>query len=242
MPSDSPLLDVRHLSKIYVTSEVRTTAVHDATFSIARGEYVSIAGPSGCGKSTLLSLLGLLDEPSSGEYALDGRSTASLSRAERARLRARSIGFVFQSFNLIGSLTARENVELALKYQHLPPAERRARAGEALETVGIAHRANHYPSQMSGGQQQRVAVARAIAGRPLIVLADEPTGNLDTESGANIMALLKGLHAEGSTLCVVTHDPRYADDATRVLEMLDGRIAGERRNDLRHGGSSRAGL
>jgi putative ABC transport system ATP-binding protein len=195
---------------------------------IAQGEYVAIAGPSGCGKTTLLSILGLLDTPSSGEYELVGRPVASLSPAERARARNRRIGFVFQAFNLIGELTVAENVELPLVYGGYGADERKRRVKEALERVGMSHRIKHYPTQLSGGQQQRVAVARAIAGEPAILLADEPTGNLDSENGRQVMDLLAELHRAGSTICMVTHDPRYAEDARRAVHLFDGRMIGER--------------
>jgi putative ABC transport system ATP-binding protein len=196
----------------------------DVNLSIARGEYVSIAGPSGCGKSTLLSILGLLDTPSKGEYLLNGRPVATLPQSERARVRNREIGFIFQSFNLIGDLSVFENVELPLTYRGMGSAERRQRVHDALERVGMAHRAKHLPSQLSGGQQQRVAVARAVAGEPLILLADEPTGNLDSKSGESVMDLLKELHDVGATICIVTHDPRYARHAERSIHLFDGRV------------------
>jgi putative ABC transport system ATP-binding protein len=191
---------------------------------IGKGEYVAIAGPSGCGKSTLLSILGLLDSPSSGQYLLNGRPVAELGGAERARVRNREIGFIFQSFNLIGDLSVFENVELPLTYRGMKAAERRQRVAAALERVGMAHRAKHLPSQLSGGQQQRVAVARAVAGEPLILLADEPTGNLDSKSGEAVMDLLKELHQSGATICMVTHDPRYARHADRSIHLFDGRV------------------
>src|SRR6185436_16247401 len=194
---------------------------------IRTGEYVSIAGPSGCGKSTLLSILGLLDTPSAGSYSLKGTEVANLSFQDRARIRNREIGFIFQSFNLIGDLTVYENVELPLTYRGMGGSERKERVQAALERVGMAHRMNHYPSQLSGGQQQRVAVARAIVGKPLILLADEPTGNLDSKNGGAVMDLLKELHAEGATICMVTHDPRYASFADRTIHLFDGRIVEE---------------
>jgi len=203
---------------------VETHALSNVNVSIGRGEYVSIAGPSGCGKSTLLSILGLLDSPTQGSYALNSRPVATLKTSERARVRNREIGFIFQSFNLIGDLTVFENVELPLTYRGMRPAERRQRVSDALERVGMAHRAKHVPSQLSGGQQQRVAVARAVAGEPVILLADEPTGNLDSKSGEAVMDLLHELHQNGATICMVTHDPRYARHAQRTIHLFDGKI------------------
>ena len=194
---------------------------------IQEGEYVSIAGPSGCGKSTLLSILGLLDTPTEGNYILNGQPVAGLGFAERARIRNREVGFIFQSFNLIGDLTVYENVELPLTYRQMRSAERKQRVGEALEKVGMAHRTKHYPSQLSGGQQQRVAVARALAGKPSILLADEPTGNLDSKNGEAVMQLLDNLHRNGATICMVTHDPRFARHAGRTVQLFDGRIVAE---------------
>jgi putative ABC transport system ATP-binding protein len=219
-----PVIALRDLSKVFLTEDVETHALADITFEIERGDYVSIAGPSGCGKSTLLSILGLLDTPTRGSYALNDRPVAELSGAERARVRNREIGFIFQSFNLIGDLTVFENVELPLTYRGMTPQERRQRASHALERVGMAHRAKHLPSQLSGGQQQRVAVARAVAGEPVVLLADEPTGNLDSKSGEAVMELLQELHQTGATICMVTHDPRYARHATRHLHLFDGRV------------------
>ncbi|MFM2125911.1 MAG: hypothetical protein RL328_2362 [Acidobacteriota bacterium] len=221
---DSPLIQISNLSKVFLTDEVETHALANVSFDIKKGEYVCISGPSGCGKSTLLAILGLLDTPTSGDYLLNGRSVANLRTAERARIRNREIGFIFQSFNLIGDLTVTENIDLPLSYRGLPPAERKQRADSALERVGMSHRRNHYPSQLSGGQQQRVAVARALAGDPSILLADEPTGNLDSQNGEAVMELLKTLHAAGSTICMVTHDPRYAAHAQRVIQLFDGRL------------------
>ena len=218
------LISLNHVSKVFLTDEVETHALDAIDMTIGRGEYVSIAGPSGCGKSTLLSILGLLDTPTKGEYMLNGRSVASLGQAERARVRNREIGFIFQSFNLIGDLSVFENVELPLTYRGMGSTERRQRVHEALERVGMAHRAKHLPGQLSGGQQQRVAVARAVAGEPLILLADEPTGNLDSKSGEQVMDLLKELHDVGATICIVTHDPRYARHAERSINLFDGRI------------------
>ena len=226
MPSTGmpPVIKLAGVTKVFVTDEVETHALEAVHMEIARGEYVAIAGPSGCGKSTLLSILGLLDSPSSGEYLLNGRPVGDLPFAERARVRNREIGFIFQSFNLIGDLSVFENVELPLTYRGMKPDERRGRVTRALERVGMAHRAKHLPGQLSGGQQQRVAVARAVAGEPLILLADEPTGNLDSKSGEAVMGLLKELHASGATICMVTHDPRYARNADRSIHLFDGRI------------------
>jgi putative ABC transport system ATP-binding protein len=221
------LISLDGVTKVFYTDEVETHALSNIQLEIKKGEYVSIAGPSGCGKSTLLSLLGLLDSPTSGAYALDGKSVANLTAGDRARIRNREIGFIFQSFNLIGDLSVIENVELPLTYRGMKAAERRARAQEALERVGMAHRARHLPSQLSGGQQQRVAVARAVAGKPLILLADEPTGNLDSKSGEAVMELLRELHRDGATLCMVTHDQRYARHADRTVHLFDGRVVDE---------------
>jgi putative ABC transport system ATP-binding protein len=212
------------VSKVYFTDDLETHALSDVHLAIERGEYVSIAGPSGCGKSTLLSILGLLDTPSQGQYLLNGRPVAELKVAERARVRNREIGFIFQSFNLIGDLSVFENVELPLTYRGMSAADRKKRADAALERVGMAHRAKHLPSQLSGGQQQRVAVARAVAGEPLMLLADEPTGNLDSKSGESVMDLLTELHQTGATICMVTHDQRYARHANRHVHLFDGRI------------------
>jgi putative ABC transport system ATP-binding protein len=222
-----PMIHLEGVTKVFYTDEVETHALSNIHLEIKQGEYVSIAGPSGCGKSTLLSLLGLLDSPTDGRYWLDAKPVADLSLPERARIRNREIGFIFQSFNLIGDLTVFENVELPLTYRGMKAADRRQRAGDALEKVGMAHRARHLPSQLSGGQQQRVAVARAVAGQPLILLADEPTGNLDSRSGEAVMELLRDLHRAGATLCMVTHDPRYARHADRTIQLFDGRIVEE---------------
>jgi putative ABC transport system ATP-binding protein len=219
-----PLIKLQAVTKVFLTDEVETHALAGIDMAIERGEYVSIAGPSGCGKSTLLSILGLLDTPSKGSYALNGRQVAELSPSERARVRNREIGFIFQSFNLIGDLSVFENVELPLTYRGMGGAERRQRVQSALERVGMAHRAKHLPSQLSGGQQQRVAVARAVAGEPLILLADEPTGNLDSKSGESVMDLMAELHQSGATICMVTHDPRYARHAQRSIHVFDGRV------------------
>jgi putative ABC transport system ATP-binding protein len=222
-----PVIKLHELTKVFSTEEVETHALSNVSVEIGRGEYVSIAGPSGCGKSTLLSILGLLDSPTQGSYELNGRPVAELTASERARVRNREIGFIFQSFNLIGDLTVYENVELPLTYRGMRPAERRHRVAEALERVGMSQRAKHVPSQLSGGQQQRVAVARAVAGEPVILLADEPTGNLDSKSGEVVMDLLRELHLCGATICMVTHDPRYARHADRNIHLFDGRVVDE---------------
>ncbi|MDQ3283893.1 MAG: ABC transporter ATP-binding protein [Acidobacteriota bacterium] len=218
------------LSKVFFTEELETHALQGVDLILRRGEYVSIAGPSGCGKSTLLSILGLLDTPTDGTYELDGVSIEKLSVAERARIRNERIGFVFQSFNLIGDLTVAENVALPLTYRSMPPAERKRRVDAALDRVGIAARARHFPSQLSGGQQQRVAVARAIVGDPSVILADEPTGNLDSKNGEAVMSLLRELHAGGATICMVTHDARFTRFADRTVHLFDGRIVEETRS------------
>ena len=225
-PADS-LIHLEAVKKIFYTDEVETHALAGIYMDIKKGEYVAIAGPSGCGKSTLLSTLGLLDSPTEGDYWLNGQSVAELPLSARARTRNREIGFIFQSFNLIGDLTVFENVELPLTYRGLKASERRDRVGAALEKVGMAHRAKHLPSQLSGGQQQRVAVARAVGGKPSILLADEPTGNLDSRNGESVMELLRELHSEGATICMVTHDPRYARHADRGIHLFDGQIVEE---------------
>jgi putative ABC transport system ATP-binding protein len=222
-----PLINLDGVTKIFYTDEVETHALAGIHLEIQRGEYISIAGPSGCGKSTLLSILGLLDTPTEGGYVLNNRSVADLPLAERARVRNREIGFIFQSFNLIGDLTVYENVELPLTYRGMKSTERKERVMAALEKVGMSHRAKHLPSQLSGGQQQRVAVARAVGGAPSILLADEPTGNLDSKNGEAVMDLLKELHGEGATICMVTHDPRYAKHAERSIHLFDGRVVEE---------------
>jgi len=221
------LIELAGVNKVFFTDDVETHALADVHLRIARGEYISIAGPSGSGKTTLLSILGLLDSPSEGTFRLGQESVAALSAAERARVRNRQIGFIFQSFNLIGDLTVYENVELPLTYRGMPTAERKKCVGDALERVGMSHRAKHFPSQLSGGQQQRVAVARAVAGDPLILLADEPTGNLDSKNGDVVMELLSELHRGGATVCMVTHNPDYARYATRTVTLFDGRIVDE---------------
>ncbi|MEJ2678957.1 MAG: ABC transporter ATP-binding protein [Gemmatimonadota bacterium] len=219
-----PLIKLTDVGKVFYTEEVETHALSNVHLEIQPGEYVAIAGPSGGGKTTLLSILGLLDSPTAGEYLLDGKPVANLSAAQRAHIRNRAIGFIFQAFNLIGDLNVYENVELPLTYRGMPSKERKQRVEEALERVGMAHRMKHYPSQLSGGQQQRVAVARAIVGRPLILLADEPTGNQDSQNGEAVMELLDELHQGGATICMVTHDPRYAQHASRSIHLFDGRV------------------
>jgi len=221
------LIKLEGVKKVFYTDEVETHALAGIHLELLKGEYLAIAGPSGCGKSTLLSILGLLDTPTEGSYLLNGRPVANLSAAERARTRNREIGFVFQSFNLIGDLTVFENVELPLTYRGMRSAERKQRVTAALERVGMAHRAKHLPSQLSGGQQQRVAVARAVCGEPSILLADEPTGNLDSKNGEAVMNLLGELHKSGATICMVTHDARYASHAERTIHLFDGRVVEE---------------
>jgi len=223
------LLRLEDVKKVFYTDEVETHALSGVHLEIHRGEYVSISGPSGCGKSTLLSILGLLDTATDGQYWLDGKPVQSLGFTERARIRNREIGFIFQSFNLIGDLSVYENVELPLTYRGMPATERRRRVGEALERVSMAHRSKHLPSQLSGGQQQRVAVARALAGDPLILLADAPTGNLDSTNGEAVMDLLRDLHQQGSTICMVTHDNRFSRYAQRNIHLFDGRVVDEKR-------------
>ena len=223
------MLTMTGLTKTYRTESVETTALDSIDLEIADGEFVAIMGPSGCGKSTLLNVMGMLDSPTGGSYMFDGKEVAGLSEADLADTRKRNIGFIFQSFNLVDELTVRENVELALLYHNIPSAERRARVDKVLDKVGIAHRAKHRPTQLSGGQQQRVAVARALVGEPKLILADEPTGNLDTAHGEEVMRMLRQLNQEGSTIVMVTHSPAHADFASRIVNMLDGKILQERR-------------
>ncbi len=222
--SNVPLIQLKGITKVFLTDEVETHALSGINLEIRQGEYVSIAGPSGCGKSTLLSILGLLDSPTQGDYLLKERPVQSLSLPDRARIRNREIGFIFQSFNLIGDLTVYENVELPLTYRGMPAAERKAAVVRALERVGMAQRMKHLPSQLSGGQQQRVAVARALAGNPAVLLADEPTGNLDSKNGESVMQLLSELHQGGATIVMVTHDGRFARSADRTIHIFDGRV------------------
>jgi putative ABC transport system ATP-binding protein len=239
IPNPDALICMRGIKKVFVTDEVETHALVEVHLDVQQGEYVAISGPSGCGKTTLLSILGLLDSTTEGEYWLAGEPVATLSPADRARVRNRQIGFIFQAFNLIGDLTVYENVELPLTYRTgeaaLSATERKRRVVEALEKVGMAHRTKHYPAQLSGGQQQRVAVARAVAGEPAILLADEPTGNLDSRNGEAVMGLLQELHRGGATICMVTHDPRYAEHANRSVHLFDGRVV----EDTAHVGGGR---
>src|SRR6185503_8284874 len=221
------LISLENITKVFLTDEVETHALSGVYLTISRGEYVSIAGPSGCGKSTLLSILGLLDSPTDGSYTLNGQPVANLDFSARARIRNKEIGFIFQSFNLIGDLTVFENVELPLTYRGMNASERKESAMRALERVGMGHRVRHYPAQLSGGQQQRVAVARALGGKPSILLADEPTGNLDSKNGDAVMDLLGELHREGATICMVTHDSRFARNAERTIQLFDGRVVEE---------------
>ncbi|MDP8914494.1 MAG: ABC transporter ATP-binding protein [Pseudomonadota bacterium] len=223
------MLSMHELTRVYRTETVETTALDGINLDIADGEFVAVMGPSGCGKSTLLNVIGMLDSPTSGSYVFNGQEVAGLSEAKLAEVRKKNIGFIFQSFNLVDELSVRENVELALLYHDVPASERRRRADEVMDKVGVAHRAKHRPSQLSGGQQQRVAVARALIGEPKLILADEPTGNLDTHHGEEVMKMLQALNAEGSTIVMVTHSPAHADYASRVVNMLDGRVLQERR-------------
>src|SRR5512133_3101340 len=227
MTTNNSLIKLEGIKKVFLADEVETHALSEIYLEIPKGEYISVAGPSGCGKSTLLSILGLLDSPSEGTYVLNGQSVANLDFAQRARIRNREVGFIFQSFNLIGDLTVFENVEPPLTYRGMSGAERKQRVQQALERVGMSHRTKHYPSQLSGGQQQRVAVARALAGSPSILLADEPTGNLDSRNAEAVMDLLRDLHREGATICMVTHDPRFAKHAERTIHLFDGRVVEE---------------
>ena len=225
--SDTALIQLEGLGKVFYTDEVETHALSDVHLDVRKGEYVAISGPSGCGKSTLLSILGLLDSPTGGTYDLNGTPVQHLGASQRSRIRNREIGFIFQSFNLIGDLTVYENVELPLTYRGMRAAERKERSTRALERVGMGHRAKHLPSQLSGGQQQRVAVARALVGEPSILLADEPTGNLDSRNGEAVMELLRDLHRAGSTICMVTHDVRFSRHADRTVHLFDGRVVSE---------------
>lgn len=228
MTANETIIQIENLTKVFYTDEIETHALSGVHLNIHRGEYVAMSGPSGCGKSTLLSIIGLLDTPTSGQYSLNGKQVANLDFGDRSRIRNQEIGFIFQSFNLIGDLTVAENVELPLTYRAgMPAAERRRRAQESLERVNMAHRMRHYPAQLSGGQQQRVAVARALAGSPSILLADEPTGNLDSKNGEAVMKLLQELHQEGATICMVTHDPRFAAHAERQIHLFDGKVVAE---------------
>ncbi len=222
--SERPVIRLEDVTKVFLTEEVETHALSEVGLTIDPGEYVCVAGPSGCGKSTLLSIIGLLDSPTKGNYWLNGEPVPALTQSERVRIRNREIGFIFQNFNLIGDLTVFQNVELPLTYRGMRDTERRERVQESLEKVGMAHRAKHFPSQLSGGEQQRAAVARAIAGKPLVLLADEPSGNLDSRNGEAVMGLLDELHKEGATICMVTHDPRFARHAARTVHLFDGRI------------------
>lgn len=221
------VIELAGISKIFTTSDIKTHALSDVSLGVKKGEFVSIAGPSGCGKSTLLSILGLLHTPSGGNYKLAGQKVDGLSSRARARARNEYLGFVFQTFNLIGSLTAAQNVELPLLYRGLAKRERKRKADEALERVDMSHRGRHYPMQLSGGQQQRVAVARAIVGAPDVILADEPTGNLDSRNGEMVMELLSQLHARGATVCMVTHDPRYTSFSERTVHLYDGKLVAD---------------
>lgn len=225
--TNGTMIRMESITKVFYTDEVETHALSGIHLEIRTGEYVSIAGPSGSGKSTLLALIGLLDSPTDGTYILNGQSVANLNISDRSRIRNREIGFIFQSFNLIGDLNVYENVELPLTYRGMPSAERKQRVQTALERVGMSHRTKHYPSQLSGGQQQRVAVARALGGTPAILLADEPTGNLDSRNAEAVMDLLRDLHREGATICMVTHDPRFAKHAERQIHLFDGRVVEE---------------
>jgi putative ABC transport system ATP-binding protein len=225
--TNGTLIKMEGVSKVFYTDELETYALSAIDLEIKKGEYLAIAGPSGCGKSTLLAILGLLDSPTEGNYSLNGQPVSGLKISDRSRIRNREIGFIFQAFNLIGDLTVYENVELPLTYRGMAATERKEKVQRALERVEMAHRTRHYPAQLSGGQQQRVAVARALAGDPMILLADEPTGNLDSKNGDSVMDLLRDIHSSGATICMVTHDSRYAGHAERTLHLFDGRIAEE---------------
>jgi putative ABC transport system ATP-binding protein len=225
--SNGTLIKMHGVSKVFFTDELETHALDSIDLEIKKGEYLAIAGPSGCGKSTLLAILGLLDSPTDGDYLLNGQPVSTLRLGDRSRIRNREIGFIFQAFNLIGDLTVYENVELPLTYRGMASAERKEKVQHALERVEMAHRAKHYPAQLSGGQQQRVAVARALVGDPMILLADEPTGNLDSKNGDSVMDLLRDIHQSGATICMVTHDPRYTNHAERTVHLFDGRIIEE---------------
>ncbi|MEE9208255.1 MAG: ABC transporter ATP-binding protein [Gemmatimonadota bacterium] len=227
MSEQMPLIRMEEIRKVFTTDELETHALSDIHLEVQDGEFVEVVGPSGCGKSTLLSLLGLLDTPTAGDYWLDGEPVADLTASERAKVRNQHIGFIFQAFNLIGDLTVEENVELPLTYRGMAAAERKQRVQNALEKVGMSHRIDHFPSQLSGGQQQRVAAARAVSGDPLILLADEPTGNLDSTNGNAVMELLQELHESGSTILMVTHDPRYSAYAQRTIRLFDGQVVEE---------------
>src|SRR5271167_1185380 len=228
MEAGQPLIQIQDMTKVFYTDEIETHALSGVHLSISKGEYVAMSGPSGCGKSTLLSIIGLLDTPTDGQYNLNGSPVENLDFSDRSRIRNQEIGFIFQSFNLIGDLTVYENVELPLTYrQRMSGPDRKKRVMEALERVGMAHRIRHYPSQLSGGQQQRVAVARALGGKPSILLADEPTGNLDSRNGEAVMELLQDLHRDGATICMVTHDPRFAKHAERNVHLFDGKVVAE---------------
>jgi putative ABC transport system ATP-binding protein len=226
-PANGTLIKMQGVSKVFFTDDLETHALSAIDLEIKKGEYLAIAGPSGCGKSTLLAILGLLDSPTEGNYSLNGQPVSGLKPSERSRIRNREIGFVFQAFNLIGDLTVYENVELPLTYRGMASRERKEKVQAVLERVGMAHRSKHYPVQLSGGQQQRVAVARALVGDPMILLADEPTGNLDSKNGDSVMELLRDIHRSGATICTVTHDPRYASHAQRTVHLFDGRITEE---------------
>jgi putative ABC transport system ATP-binding protein len=226
-PSAEPLIKLEQVTKIYYTEEVETHALSDVDLEIQEGEFVAVTGPSGCGKTTLLSILGLLDTPTRGAYYLAGQPVAQLTASQRAVVRNRQIGFIFQAFHLIGDLTVYENVELPLAYRKMPAAERKRRVTAALEKVGMMHRLKHFPAQLSGGEQQRVAVARAVVGSPAILLADEPSGNLDSVNGRAVMELLRDLHRDGATICMVTHDPRYAEYAARTVHLFDGKVVNQ---------------